>query len=118
MNQDVTRSALIEGGVVYDVKGFLNKDQVDGQTYKKQYDIIRVGSFPTMEQHGRGRHNLELSRVYTPNTLFITWKTPEALVTEAPDLDIKKLKFYDKSVRSGNIVIDRFNRIVRISHVN
>ena len=30
LNQDV-RDSLIEGGVVYDVKGFLNKDQLDGR---------------------------------------------------------------------------------------
>ena len=81
--------------------------------YKKQYDIIRVGSFPTMEQHGRGRHNLELSKVYTQHTLFITWKTSEILVTEVPDLHFKKFKFYDNSVRNSNILIDRFNRVIR-----
>lgn len=83
--------------------------------YKKRYDIIRVGSFPTVEQHGRGRHNLELSRVYTQNTLFITWKTSEALVTELPNLDIREFRFYEKSVRDNNILIDGFNRIVRIA---
>ena len=63
------------------------------ESYKNSYKIIRIGSYPTKEQHGRGRHNIELSRVYTAGTLFITWNTRETLMHELSDLDVKCFRF-------------------------
>ena len=84
------------------------------ESYKNSYKIIRIGSYPTKEQHGRGRHNIELSRVYTAGTLFITWNTRETLMHELSDLDVKCFSFYDRSVRSSISIFTVYNKIIRL----
>lgn len=82
--------------------------------YKKKYKIVRIGSFPTESQHGRGKHNFELSNVHTKDTLLITWKTTQRLSRKLTALDIKEILFYEKSVRNSNIIKFKLNQLIRL----